>query len=347
MDEKIIIEAGGDGYFLLNGIPKVRGAYDIEPLDGDNLEVYCVGDRDHIIVKKRPITDFYRPGGTIPFTSITEFVTYLTTDNFFFRDTSGGNPPPSDLATYRALNRTTLDSIATAPQEGETAYLEQSEGNELLSWIVNFNPSGLWLYTGGVWESDKKKIAEQLQISVDDIDAIEILNASQDTLIAANAGSIVSETTARQVADTALSGRLTILESVYEVFASIAFSLTAAYSIIPMDQEVETNSDFTLLGSGRVQCNFSGKSKVTFSGAGDSTDGDRSNGQWGLHLNGAVIGRAIAWTYHRSVANGEDGYCKSVTLDLTSGDIIDVRGLVIGDNVDTLPQVCNILFERK
>lgn len=104
-----------------------------------------------------------------------------------------GNGQPNGLTTYRANNYTDLiTNIATSPEEGQTAYVINSQGTEWLpgKFGGTWYGSGLYYYDGTEWDGDKENIARQLQINIDDIEAIENVNANQDTSIGINALSI-------------------------------------------------------------------------------------------------------------------------------------------------------------
>lgn len=114
---------------------------------------------------------------------------------FFFRSLESTNPSGNFLATYRALNFTDLiTNVATNPQETETAYVVNPEGTVWLPGSLGgtYYPRGLYYYNGTQWISDKQEVAEQLQINIDDIEAIELVNANQDTAIANNAAAALA-----------------------------------------------------------------------------------------------------------------------------------------------------------
>jgi hypothetical protein len=85
MADKVILAPGTTKYFLLNGVPKSRGAYDIEVLDDEQVEIYCVGNKSDVLVRKRPVTEFYESDGITQIPTVAALITYLTSGDFFFR----------------------------------------------------------------------------------------------------------------------------------------------------------------------------------------------------------------------------------------------------------------------
>lgn len=186
------IEQGNSGFFKINGVPYQRGAY--EPVVDKTFtklglrRIGTQGVAHDYLVEPLPANEWIDANDN-PYANIQNLLTDLET--FFFQVTEGGNP--ANLATYRAQNWTDLTTnVATNPQQGETAYVVNPEGTQWLPGSLggSYYPRGLYLYDGTQWISDKQEIAAQLQINVDDIEAIELVNQNQDNAIANNASNI-------------------------------------------------------------------------------------------------------------------------------------------------------------
>ncbi len=141
----------------------------------------------------------------------------------------------------------------------------------------------------------------------------------------------------------------TNISSDYEVYEAGTTVSTGGVDIVDMDTERFANPDFSLSG-GRVTVNFTGRVKVTYSVSADGTNTTRASMLWDLYQNAAIVPGSRSFTYHRTTASGEDTASRTVLLDVTSGDIVDVRGQVVagtGTAHPTLPNGSNLLFERK
>jgi len=78
--------------------------------------------------------------------------------------------------TYLVDNYDALLVEATSPQANEFAYIKNSQGTRWDPWNVlggTYYPSGTWFYTGSEWINDKSKIAEQLQINIDELISLD------------------------------------------------------------------------------------------------------------------------------------------------------------------------------
>lgn len=80
------------------------------------------------------------------------------------------------VINYFGDNWTDINAIALTPLEGEIAYARNSEGTAWLpgTLLGTYYPSGLYVYDGADWVSDRNAIADQLQTSIDDIDQLQI-----------------------------------------------------------------------------------------------------------------------------------------------------------------------------
>jgi hypothetical protein len=131
----------------------------------------------------------------------------------------------------------------------------------------------------------------------------------------------------------------------YEAFDSNGgLALNNTYQIITMDSEVNSESVFSLSGGG-IQVADARSYKYDYKVSGDSTDGDRATGRAAIFINGIELERTRSFAYFRSVANGEDTAKSSGVLNLSAGDIVDVRMLIFGDNVATEANASNLVLE--
>jgi hypothetical protein len=87
--------------------------------------------------------------------------------------------------TNVAQNYTALSLIAGVT--GQLSYVIDSEGTAWLPGTLggSYYPSGIYVYDGANWVSDRNAISQQLQINIDDIDALEVSVAGKlDTVVA-------------------------------------------------------------------------------------------------------------------------------------------------------------------
>jgi hypothetical protein len=97
------------------------------------------------------------------------------TEQEIVQPNGGGGGAPASIA-YKADNYTGILAAAPAPALNELAYARNSEGTSWLPWTIGgtYYPSGFYWFDGVNWVSDRAAIAEQLQININDIDAIEL-----------------------------------------------------------------------------------------------------------------------------------------------------------------------------
>jgi hypothetical protein len=71
-------------------------------------------------------------------------------------------------------NYTNLSAVGGAAI-GELAYIINSEGTAWLPGTIggSYYPAGIYVWDGANWVSDRNAISQQLQINIDDIDALE------------------------------------------------------------------------------------------------------------------------------------------------------------------------------
>lgn len=159
-------------------------------VDGNDIVIYrAIRNRRHRIPFDLP--GFNTQGTSTPL----ELVQYWKTNNFFFDVSESGSSGPNVLTTYRAFNWTDLTTnVALTPSEGETAYLVNAQGTRWLPGSLGgtHRNKGLWYYDGTEWTNDTDTIEQQLQLNIDDIEAIETINSNQDAAISSNATNISS-----------------------------------------------------------------------------------------------------------------------------------------------------------
>lgn len=190
------IESGGSGFFRINGVPYQRGNYEIVTDSSlTRLGIRRLGTRgfDMDFIVGMTAADQFTDNNDVSFNSISQLISYL--EGFFFRDIAAVNP--SSLTTYRAEDYDQLvNDIAQNPSQGETAFIINSQGTKWLPGPLfgTWYDSGLYYYDGSRWMSDKEEIARQLDINVNELDAIESVNANQDSLISVNTSNISQNT---------------------------------------------------------------------------------------------------------------------------------------------------------
>lgn len=117
-------------------------------------------------------------------------------------------------------------------------------------------------------------------------------------------------------------------------------TLTTSYTIMNIGTEnYATSGDFTL-SSSRVTVNKSGLFLITYNLTTDCTAGSaRTESQAQLYENGTAVQGTFGGMYNRIAARGLAHCGASIILDVTNGDIFDVRALKTG--TDTVVQAQN------
>lgn len=136
----------------------------------------------------------------------------------------------------------------------------------------------------------------------------------------------------------------------YEAFDSVGgLSLTPAYQVVPMNQQVAAKAGFALGtggNAGSIIVTDADEYKYDYKVSSDGTDGDRATTQTAIFVNGVEVVRTKAYGYNRSTANGEDTADSSGVLILPANAIVSVRALILGDNVDTIANASNLVLEK-
>jgi len=167
----------------------------IQLINNTFIEIFSIGQSDfrrqipHRILKATRFTDIQDESGAYISGTFQNVVDYIEKEI---------NINLTLITNYKADNYTQLTTVlAIDPDEGETAYVINSEGTAWLPGSLggSFRSKGVYYYNGTEWISDKSEIAEQLSINIEDIDNIELVNISQDTLISNNTTQIGINTT--------------------------------------------------------------------------------------------------------------------------------------------------------
>lgn len=92
--------------------------------------------------------------------------------------------------TYYVQNYNELIAIPS-PSADELAYVYNDQGTKWLPGGLGgtYYPDGLWIYTGTIWKNDKTLIAQQLQLSIDDI----IANTNNISILTTNLNNHVTD----------------------------------------------------------------------------------------------------------------------------------------------------------
>jgi len=117
-------------------------------------------------------------------------------------------------------------------------------------------------------------------------------------------------------------------------------TLTTSWSIMNIGTEnYATSGDFTL-SSSRVTVNKTGLFLITYNLTTDCTSGSaRTESQAQLYENATAVQGTFGGMYNRIVDRGLSHCGASIILDVTDGDIFDVRALKTGS--DTVVQAQN------
>ena len=289
----------------------------VEDQDGEELiSIYPeIREREYRVLYSSSTLDKH---GT---SNAQELIDYWEANNFFF-DLSGVGTGSGISFDYRAVDYNDLiTNVAPNPTDGEIAFTERSYTTGTPWWdFVNATAtiylSGFYIAENGVWISDKEKIAEQLQINIDDIEAIEAENLAQNTAISnnssnisQNASAIIVEASTRANADLLLSDRI---DNIPPPPVDSVFGRVGAI--------VSQNDDYT---SSQVQVTTLDSSylDLDFTGYGTLRTGEYQIQSIGSFISNAPFVLNSAATYNLRVQVNNNSW-NSVEIDFSNnGDI--------------------------
>lgn len=135
----------------------------------------------------------------------------------------------------------------------------------------------------------------------------------------------------------------------YSAYSNATLTLTTSYQVVPIDTALKSSDGAVFsLSSGRLTVNKTGTFMITMDVTSNITSGAaRSETQIELFKNAAAVTGTFAAIYNRTLGRGQATGSSSVILDLTSGDIIDIRALKVGtDAIDTVSGGCRLLVKE-
>jgi len=135
------------------------------------------------------------------------------------------------------------------------------------------------------------------------------------------------------------------VNSIFEAYQTGTTTLDNTYNIVPMNTQESAQTGYSLT-SGGITVSEAGRYRVAYTVSSDSTDGDRAAVRAALHINGTELVRSRSFSYHRNTATGEGTASKEIILQLTASDLVDVRALLLGDNVTTIDSASNLILEK-
>jgi len=136
--------------------------------------------------------------------------------------------------------------------------------------------------------------------------------------------------------------------SVFEAYSGVAQILNATAKVINISTARFVNADFTIGGTGVVTVNRAGLYAITYTVSADSSNNSRTGGFHQLFVNGGAYASSAAYSYHRTVAVGENTAGRTVLAQLAVGDTVEIRSTrIAGTGLTTIANESSILFERK
>lgn len=136
--------------------------------------------------------------------------------------------------------------------------------------------------------------------------------------------------------------------SVFEVYSGIAQTLNAGTTVINLTTARIANADFTVGGTGVITVNRSGLYTLAYAVSTDSTNSTRTGGFHQLYVNAVIYASSASYTYNRTTAVGENTAGRTVLVQLTAGDTVEIRSSrIAGSGLATIANESNLVFERK
>lgn len=144
--------------------------------------------------------------------------------------------------------------------------------------------------------------------------------------------------------DITVSGEITTNKAYYNAYnssnqANIGSSSTNGGTILTLNQEWQNSGDFSL-SSGQLNVNKTGKYLITadVSTYVSSSTTARSQSVARIYINGTMVTGSLMWIYNREGPDSDEGHgnaSASIIRDLTTGDVVDIRGYRIS-GTDTI-----------
>jgi hypothetical protein len=135
----------------------------------------------------------------------------------------------------------------------------------------------------------------------------------------------------------------------YSAYSNATITLSTSYQIVPIDTSLKSsNGSIFSLSSNRLTINKTGVFMFTIDVTSNTTSGSaRSETQAELFKNGTAVTGTFLAIYNRLSGRGQTTGSASVILDVSSGDIFDIRALKVGtDTVATVSGGCRLLVKE-
>ena len=171
----------------------------------------------------------------------------------------------------------------------------------------------------------------------------EIGSEETDPVFTASAANSITNAGSGQVITTVERNLLNSIGiDAYEVYEAGTTNIGALPVTIDFDTERSASSFFTL-AAGVITVDVAiTKAILTYSVNPDRTINNRAGVKNELYINGVIYPASASYSYHRTLATGEDTGNKTVTLNnLSIGDTIEVRSFRTSGTAPDLPTIAN------
>ena len=121
----------------------------------------------------------------------------------------------------------------------------------------------------------------------------------------------------------------------------ITQTLNTNFSIVLFNTSVRTNGIYSY-SSGAVTVNQDGWYAIQFDTSAIGTSNSRRTAEWRLQVNAVDVAGSYAYSYHRSSTSGNTTASSVVQIQLTSGDILRVRGRSASGTITTIANGCRL-----
>jgi hypothetical protein len=160
------------------------------------------------------------------------------------------------------------------------------------------------------------------------------LQSAGSTKVTVNTSGNMTVTGDVTATDITVTGNLTTNKAYFSAYANAASALSttsSTYTVVGINTVIKTSSGsiFTI-SSSRVTVNKTGTFHIHYDCTTEvsSATSVRSTSIAALYKNGSAVNGAYAWMYNRlgnTAQPGQNTGSASLILDITSGDILDVR----------------------
>lgn len=150
----------------------------------------------------------------------------------------------------------------------------------------------------------------------------------------------------------AIALQLSIISETYEVYQVGSNNITNTPTAVDFNTERASSSFFTLLAGGVIRVDkVISKLVLDYSISLDITINSRTTASHQVYVNGLPYAGSLSYTYHRTLAAGEDTAAKSVILNgLVVNDTIEIRSTRISGGATpliTISEGSNVVLNIK